>query len=431
MSDSLAIAAVTAALRNLLQAGFDADAANVQVITRPPDKVQLTNNNKVNLFLYHSVINTQWRNMDVPWRVKPGERGHTPLPLNLHYLVTAYYGESEEGVDTITDGDRLLGSHRLLGRAMGILHDHMLLDAATIHAALPTRDQEEHPYDQVEHVRITPQSLSLDEISKLWTGFQTQYRPSAAYEVSVVIIESSRPPRTPLPVLTRGPGDKGVDAQADLLPPYPTLTSIRYPDRQHAARLGEEIVLEGHHLLADGVMVRFTNRRVDVTNELAPPAGSTDSEIVVPLPDEPANWPAGYYIVEAVLSTAGEPDRTTNALSLALAPRFTLPATKIPRNNGDVDLTLECVPQIREKQQVALLFGDREILPESVSTPEPPGGPPPPTDPAAPTTLTFHIDDVQSGDYWLRLRVDGVDSLLIDYSATPPQFDDSQKVTIT
>jgi len=46
--------------------------------------------------------------------------------------------------------------------------------------------------------------MSLEDVSKLWTTFQTQYRISAAYEVSVVIIESSRIVKTPLPVLTRG-----------------------------------------------------------------------------------------------------------------------------------------------------------------------------------------------------------------------------------
>ena len=37
--------------------------------------------------------------------------------------------------------------------------------------------------DQVERVRITAQPLSLEEMSKLWMTFQTQYRISAAYEV--------------------------------------------------------------------------------------------------------------------------------------------------------------------------------------------------------------------------------------------------------
>jgi hypothetical protein len=429
MSDSLAIAAVTATLRNLLQAGFDADGANVQVLTRPPDKVQLTNNNKVNLFLYHTVIHPNWRNMDVPWRVKRGEAGHTPLPLNLHYMITAYYGESEEGVDTITDGQRLLGSHRLLGRAMSILHDHTILDAGTINAALPPRDQEEHPYDQVENVRIVPQPLSLDELSKLWTGFQTQYRPSAAYEVSVVLIESSRRPRTPLPVLTRGPADEGVISQPDLLPPFPTLTSIRFEANQPAARLGEDLTLVGHHLGADSVTVCCTNRRLEVTNEL-PVAGGTGEAIKVSLPHAPADWPAGFYVVEAVIHRAGEVHRTTNALSFALAPRIELPLVPVPRTNGDIILDLNCEPQIREGQQVALLFGDREIAPASASTPEPPGGPPPPTDPDAPTTLTFHISGVEPGEYWLRLRVDGVDSLLVDRSTALPQFDPSQKVTV-
>jgi hypothetical protein len=432
MSDSLAIASVTTTLRNLLQEGFDTDGTNVQVTTRPPDKVQAAaNSNTVNLFLYQATVNPHWRSMDVPWRVKPGETGRTPLPLDLYYLITAHYGDSEDGVDTNTDTNRLLGSHRLLGQAMSILHDHAILDSATINGAVPGSDRAEHPYDQVEHVRITPQPLSLDELSKLWAAFQTQQRPSTAYQVSVVLIESSQPSRASLPVLTRGEDDRGVSAQPDLIPPYPTLTSIRFPDNQPAARLGENLVLVGHHLDADSVTVRCTNRRLEVTNELTIAAGGSGEEIGVSLPDEPAAWPAGFYVVEVVIHRAGEPDRMTNALSFALAPRITLPAGPIARSNGGVDLSLDCVPQIREGQLVALLFAAREIAPKSISTPANPGPPPPDTDPTAPTSLEFHISDVEPGEYWVRLRVDGVDSLLIDRSATPPRFDESQKVTVT
>ena len=48
-------------------------------------------------------------------------------------------------------------------------------------------------HEQIERVRITPQPLSVDELSKLWTAFQTHFRISAAYQVSVVLIESTRP----------------------------------------------------------------------------------------------------------------------------------------------------------------------------------------------------------------------------------------------
>jgi hypothetical protein len=88
------------------------------------------------------------------------------------------------------------------------------------------------------------------------------------------------------------------------------------------------------------------------------------------------------------------------------------------------------VPQVRDDQSVVLLFGDREVKPRSVTTPANPT-PPPPTDPTAATALDFQVDDVLPGEYWLRLRVDGVDSLLVDRTVTPPVFDPSQKVTIT
>jgi hypothetical protein len=33
-------------------------------------------------------------------------------------------------------------------------------------------------------------------------------------------------------------------------------------------------------------------------------------------------------------------------------------------------------------------------------------------------------------DIYVRLRVDGVDSLVVDYTKTPPAFDAAQKVTL-
>src|SRR5262249_57759724 len=54
--------------------------------------------------------------------------------------------------------------------------------------------------DQVESIRLTPQALSTEEISKLWTAIQSHYRPTAAYQASVVLIESRRSRRAALPV---------------------------------------------------------------------------------------------------------------------------------------------------------------------------------------------------------------------------------------
>src|SRR5947209_5887360 len=130
MSNALAIAAVTATLRNLLDSiNLDTNAAlgQVNVTTKPPDEARdITNPNQLNLFLYQVLPNAAWRNMDIPQRVKAGETSVPPLALNLYYMLTAY------GLDN----DDTFG-HRLLGLAMRILYDHPLLGALEIKAALP------------------------------------------------------------------------------------------------------------------------------------------------------------------------------------------------------------------------------------------------------------------------------------------------------
>jgi hypothetical protein len=45
--------------------------------------------------------------------------------------------------------------------------------------------------------------------------------------------------------------------------------------------------------------------------------------------------------------------------------------------------------------------------------------------------LSFPITKATAGTEFIRLRVDGADSLLIDRSVDPPVFDQSQQVKIT
>jgi hypothetical protein len=58
--------------------------------------------------------------------------------------------------------------------------------------------------DQIEHIRIIPTTLNSEEMSRLWTALQAQYRATAAYDVGVVLIDGSDPARPPLPVGERG-----------------------------------------------------------------------------------------------------------------------------------------------------------------------------------------------------------------------------------
>ncbi len=416
MSNTLAIAAATSTLRNLLLAQIpsrDSDLSDLEVTIAPLDLARKgITKAQLNLFLYQTVVNGGWRNLDMPRQVRPGEVGAPPLALNLHYLLTAYgRGEADN------DGT----SHRVLGGAMSVLHDHPLLGLSEIAAALADNDLA----NQFERLRITPLAVGVEEMSRLWTVFQTQYRISAAYEVTVVLIDAQSPVKAPLPVLTRGPGDRGV---ATLSGAAPTISEIRPPLLQPAARQGEDLGILGTQLQSVDAVVRFTSTRLAQAIEVAPQPGPTAGEITVHLPDKTedpnalSQWAPGYYTVALVVTHAGMPPVASNPVALALAPRITVtPATA---SAGTLNLSLSCEPRIAAGQRLLLILGERQIEPASITNP---------ADTTQPSTLAFTVPGVATGSYVVRLRVDGVDSIPVVYSGTPPvpAFDPAQKVTVT
>lgn len=415
MSNALAIAAVTATLKHLLHAiTADGDLNDTAVTTLPLDKARGNNTaNQLNLFLYQIQRNSAWVNSEMPRQVRAGETGFPPLPLNLWYLLTAF-GRNDD-----SDNSAQPFGHHVLGKAMSILHDHPVLSAADIIAAtqtiLPTSDLDR----QIERIRITLQPLSVEEIYRLWTGFATPYRLSAAYEVAVTLIESTRATRTPLPVLTRGMNDKGISSQPDLVPPIPGLVTTAPPNNQPSARLNDLVALSGYHLDGTNVGVQFNHPLWTAPIEVAPEPGGTAAQLSVRIPNNPSAWPAGFYAVEIFVQRPGESyRRSTNQLTLSLAPRITIAHASAPAGNNFFTVTamVTIVPDVRPAQRATLLLGDRAILANDHA--------------AQTSTLTFVSPNMAAGDYYARLRVDGVDSLLVDRSVTPPGFDATQKVSV-
>jgi hypothetical protein len=405
MSNALAIAAVTATLSSLLQnVNQGTGLSGVSISTKPPDKARDSNNgNQINLFLYQVLPNGAWRNMDIPQRVRSGETAIPPLALNLFYMLTSY-GEGNDDV---------LG-HRLLGHAMSILYDHPLLGSQEIAAALPGNLNSDLQ-NQVERLRITLRPLSVEEIFRLWSGFQTQYRISVAYEVSVVLIESTQQTRTPLPVLTRGPGDSGVTAQGSMIPPLPTLDTVTPPNQQASGQVDDILTLSGFHLDVANPQVRFTHIHLGIVSAVAPEPGGAASEMKVKVPDSPA----GFYTLAVTFTRTDGAAGTTNELPFSLAPQILdAPPISATRSGGNVTITLKCRPAVLPSQHVSLLVGDQEV-PFVFSSQSPT------------QDLTFDGGNIPAGTYFVRLRVDGVDSLLIDRTVTPPKFDQTQSVVIS
>jgi hypothetical protein len=310
---------------------------------------------------------------------------------------------------------------------MSVLHDHMVLDRSEIRAALPNNDLA----DQFERLRITSLAFSPEEMWKLWTTFQTPYRVSMGYEVTVVLIDSRTPARASLPVLRRGEADRGVTAVASAAP---SLKEIRYPRSQSAVRLGEDIVIAGEHLGVADTIARFTSLRLVTPVTLVPIDGSVPGEINVHLPDKAtdamalARWAPGFYTVGLVVKRSGIPPIGSNEVVFALAPRVGVAPNRAAA--GIVKLTLTCAPRIAEGQIVLLLLGKNPRLPPESF---PPDTITTPLDTGQPSTLTFSVPGVAAGVYTVRLRVDGVDSVPVVYSGTPPvpSFDPAQQVTVT
>lgn len=406
MSQASAIASVTAALFHLL------DNAGINVTTLSPNGVTAGSAAQVNLFLYATEVHTSFRNDPMPGRVAPGQPGPPPLPLVLRYLVTAY---GDNSVD--------FSVHRILGEAMLVLHDNPILSNSQISGLIP----EAGLTDQFEKIKITPLPLSLDDMSNLWTSFQSDYRLSAAYEVSLVLIESSKATNTPLPVLKRGEHDRG----ASIVPsPAPDVTGFRFPDQKPAADLGDTITLLGERMSVDGMKVRFRHPKLTAPADLLPEADSTATELKVKIPGAAtagvaAQWPAGFYKVSLVVERPDTPLWTGNALSMPLAPAIVAinPATLVAAN-GSTSIDIDCIPQVKSGQRSELLFNDQAIAAEPFSIP---------ANPDAATSLEFPIINpvARPAPYVLRLRIDGVDSIPVDFSGATPKFADDQKLEIT
>ena len=447
MSSPLAIGAVSAVLRNLLDDGLiEAGAAmgtTVSVSAVAPDTINLENPEeppRLNLFLHQVTPNSGWRNLGLPSRgAGSGERlSNAPLALDLHYVLTAY-------------GRADFQAEILLGYAMHLLHERPVLDRAAVRRALNPSPLDVSMLppafqalaasdlaDQVELIKITLAAMSADEMSKLWSAIQSHYRPSAAYQVSVVLIEGMKPGRSPLPVLSRGrvdPGthrDRGVIVNPDLLPPLPTLFAATPPLQQNGARLGETVTVTGVRLAGSGHRVRLLHRLLTAPIEIvtaAPNAAGTLLSFALPNDvGAQANFPPGLWQLTLRFTPTGEPtDRDTNAVPLVLAPApaiaadpgLGLPAANVTRGGVplSVTVTLASRPQVRLEQRASLLLDGVEAS----ASPRANAG----------ALLVFVFpNSVPAGAHWLRLRVDGTDSVLLDRSGPAPVFDATQQIMV-
>ena len=387
MADFSGIEAVTSTLRELLiQRSHDLPTVTVA----PPDvDVPDTDPPLANLFLYRVSSNAALANQQLDARAGPASLGPPPLSLDLHYLLTA------SGISTHDDR----GAHRVLGDAMLTLHDHPLVpkDDPLLDPSLS---------NEVELLKITLESLDVEELSKIWTATTAPYRVGVGFRVTVVQLESTRPRRVARPVLE--PPDAGPRVQVVALnrPRIERVAVIRrLPDGTDGpeqpvpyARVGERLVIHGDRLHPS---TRVLLGGVDATGGIQ--AGSTTRRLVVAVPDDEA-LTAGLHGVQVARDvTIGEPpdERSVPLQRSGLAAFVLVPAVTgiAPAAGPDpTTVTIQGQRLVRPGAATTVLIGSEARSP--LGDPEP-----------TPTELQVTIAGLAHGTYPVAVRVGGADSI--------------------
>ncbi|HKP03807.1 MAG TPA: DUF4255 domain-containing protein [Chthoniobacterales bacterium] len=435
MSNALAIAGVSAVLRDLLNNGLidhqvsSSVGGPVTVSVLSPDRVKLDGQEKaqLNLFLYQVTPNAGWSNVALPSRDDRGARvTNPPLALDLHYLLTAY-------------GEKDFESEVLLGYGMQLLHETPVLARDAIRTALgtgtggmpvsgtlgdgtiipPGQLSASDLADQIEQIKISLQTLNAEEMSKLWSALGAHYRPTAAYHVSVVLIESSKSTKTALPVRSRN-----VYVLPFEQPFIEKVASAAPSDADPRITINSTVVVTGRKLKGETTLVRVGDAEVPATALTI-----TDSQISFPLTSI-TSLRAGAQTAQVVqqLSLGTPPVAHRGFESNAVA--FMLQPTITAAVDSSSQVTLTFVPRVGRTQRVTLLLNEFDAPnnrpARAYSFPAPANNGITNQDPDT-DKISFAVNSVTPGAYLVRAQVDGAQSLLDD---TAGKYD-SPKITIS
>ncbi len=425
MSNALAIAAVTAVLKDLLNNGLIAhDLAStvgmVNVTSKPPDLITTGPSEpaQLNLFMYNVTENQGWRNTGLPSRDDRGDRlSNPPLALNLHYLLMAYGGADFQ-------------SEILLGYAMQLLYETPMLSRDAIRTALapasPVSGGGLPPAyaalaaaelaDQIELIKIIPELLSIEDLSKLWTAFQAKFRVTAAYQASVVLIQSTRSTRPSLPVISH---------KVYTLPFNPLVieqvSSDAAVDADPRITLDSTLIIAGRGLKGPVTLVRIGEL------ELLPPALAVSDVRISHSLSSLTSLRAGVQAVQVMHKILmGEPEVAhrgfeSNVAAFVLHPTITAIAGAINSKmvKGvqlySATITVKFSPKVGKAQRVSLLLNEfdapdtRPLRDYSFIAPKDNGI----NDTQIEAdSIAFVVSGMLEGRYLVRVQVDGAESLL-------------------
>jgi hypothetical protein len=188
MSSPLSIASVTSVIKSVLENGLvmhgaTAVVGELAVTAIPPDRITtgVDERSQLNIYLYRITPNTAWRAIPSD-ATKTNSARSVPLSLDLHYLLTAY-------------GERDYHAETLLGSAMELLHQTPVFTHETIAPTLASLAERggsgasvfADVIDSIDRITLSPEFLSMEDLTKLWSALQARFRLSATFQASVLM----------------------------------------------------------------------------------------------------------------------------------------------------------------------------------------------------------------------------------------------------
>jgi hypothetical protein len=162
---------------------FDSGSGGTMVVAlQTPREMIRLGSEGVSVWLYRIIRDDQTLNAP-PRRVSLDETLPPPLPLRLHYLVTPLTAAQTAG-----------GSETeqvILGKVLQLFHDRPRLGGSDLRDELVGTDVE---------LQVRLETMSLEEITRVWDALEGSYQLSVSYEVSIVNIDSERQPDRAAPV---------------------------------------------------------------------------------------------------------------------------------------------------------------------------------------------------------------------------------------
>jgi hypothetical protein len=139
----------------------------------------------LSLYLYRIVPSETRRNLP-PRTAADGRRYRAPVPVDLHYLLTAWAKDAVK-------------QQRILGWALRALEDAPILPSGLLNQPGPEPDT----FRPEETVEVVLESLSIADLNYIWEVARDRQQPSIAVAARMVTLESTQTLEDAPPVSTR------------------------------------------------------------------------------------------------------------------------------------------------------------------------------------------------------------------------------------